>query len=166
MPQKVRPLILRAWIQRNLRPHRSGSNCGSSQGQTLAPPPRKKKVWSKESDGPHFPSSELPFPSIQTTPDQPPKTTKSPYRSQRFSTIPIQTSSRFSRCRRPSLSSKRPLRACQLTPARLQSSSLNEIPNPARPSTKFSQTFTVSSPYSPPDTRLMLAQTNESLPLS
>jgi hypothetical protein len=44
---------------------------------------------------------------------------------------------RFSRCRRPSLSSKRPLRACQLTPARLQSSSLNEIPNSVRPSTKF-----------------------------
>ncbi|KAL2121645.1 hypothetical protein VTJ04DRAFT_5672 [Mycothermus thermophilus] len=31
-----------------------------------------------------------------------------------------------SRCRRPSLSSKRPLRACQSAPARLQSSSLNE----------------------------------------
>ncbi|KAL2172966.1 uncharacterized protein P884DRAFT_281422 [Thermothelomyces heterothallicus CBS 202.75] len=75
-------------------------------------------------------------------------TTKSPYRSQRFSTIPIQTSSRFSRCRRPSLSSKRPLRACQLTPARLQSSSLNEIPNPARPSTKFLADFHRLEPLS------------------
>ena len=96
-------------------------------------PPMEKKVWSKASDSPAFPSSTSLFPCQPTIP---PTRQRSRTTQSRDSVPPYPTSS-ISRCRRPSLSSKRPLRACQLTPARLQSSSLNEIPNSVRPSTKF-----------------------------
>jgi hypothetical protein len=105
----------------------------------------KKKVWSKASNGPALPLLDSLFPCQPYQPSD--NEVALPNREIQY--LPIQLR-RFSRCRRPSLSSKRPLRACQLTPARLQSSSLNEIPNSARPSTKFSQTFTVSSPFSAP----------------
>lgn len=80
------------------------------------------------------PLLELPPPS-NTQPTQPDNEVALPHPE--FSTVPTKTLSRFSRCRRPSLSSKRPLRACQLPPARLQSSSLNEIVNSARPRPSF-----------------------------
>lgn len=104
------------------------------------PPVRKKSGQKHQTARSPPPRASL---SSSNPPTQPSQTTKSPYHNPEFSTVPTKTLSRFPRCRRPSLSSKRPLRACQLPPARLQSSSLNEIVNSARPRQSFPQTSTV-----------------------
>ncbi|KAK0627973.1 hypothetical protein B0T14DRAFT_146679, partial [Immersiella caudata] len=61
---------------------------------------------------------------------------------QRFSIKLIKLRREFSRCLRPSLSSKRPLRACAVLPARPQSSSLNEIVQTANSLDEVYQAFT------------------------
>lgn len=100
---------------------------------TLVPLVRKKSGQKHQTA--RSPSSSFLPPSPTPNQNQPDNEVALPHPE--FSTVPTKTSSRFSRCRRPSLSSKRPLRACQLPPARLQSSSLNEILNSARPRPSF-----------------------------
>ncbi len=96
----------------------------------LGTPMPAKKSLVKSIGRPTLPLTELP----SSSPAAQPKTTRQRSRPTtpgiQYRTPP-KLRRDFSRCRRPSLSSKRPLRACQLPPARLQSSSLNEIVNPA-----------------------------------
>jgi hypothetical protein len=118
-------------------------------------PPSAKKVWSKASDGPHSPSLSFPFPLQPNHTNH--QTTKSPYHLE-TSTVHTKLRRDFSRCRRPSLSSKRPLWACQLTRARLQSSSLNEIPILPAPRRSFYR-LSPSEPVSAPGHEALLSTT-------
>ncbi|KAK4097001.1 hypothetical protein N658DRAFT_550633, partial [Parathielavia hyrcaniae] len=125
------------------------------RGPAVLAPPMRRQLWSREPSPlqqkkvktirRRLPSFELLFPSPHPTKPNL-QTTKSHYHTQRFSTAPNQISSIFSRCRRPSLSSKRPLRACQLPRHACSPAASTRIPTLPAPSTKFLQTFTVSSP--------------------
>ena len=145
-----------------------GASCGPSQshpGPTTGSTTHCcKKVWSKAIRRPASPPPlDLPFPLLDQPTKPPDNEVALPYPIQYHT---YQTSSRFSRCLRPSLSSKRPLRACQCPRHRPQSSSLNEIFKSANSSTKFSQASTVSSPVSAtgPETRFF--RDKDSLPLN
>jgi hypothetical protein len=74
----------------------------------------------------------LALPSFLVKPNQTHQDNEVALPIQRFSIQLIKLRREFSRCLRPSLSSKRPLRARAVPPACPQSSSLNEIVQPAQ----------------------------------